>query len=95
MSLHRSDIVLGGAVHTASLVRVPKVNQCMILANHFYRSLTYEFILNLPITTTLLPICLPTFYLWIVDTFALKRGTWVIDAETKSDLYLWNDLELE
>ncbi|KAF2757284.1 Lycopene beta-cyclase [Pseudovirgaria hyperparasitica] len=58
-------------------------------------TLAYQMILNLPITNTLIPIGLPTFYLWMVDTFSLKRGTWVISAATKSDLYLWKGLELE
>lgn len=42
-----------------------------------------------------MPIILPTFYLWIVDTLALKRGTWTIESGTKLDWHLWKDLEIE
>lgn len=58
-------------------------------------SLSYPFLLNLPITSTLLPIVLPTFYLWLVDTIALKRGTWMITSGTKLSIYLWEGLEIE
>lgn len=37
----------------------------------------------------------PTVYLWIVDTLALKRGTWVISTGTKYGLHLWDGLEIE
>ncbi|KAF2856543.1 Lycopene beta-cyclase [Plenodomus tracheiphilus IPT5] len=58
-------------------------------------SLAYQFILGLPLTNTLLPIALPTLYLWIVDTLALRRGTWVINTGTKFDVHLWDGLEIE
>ncbi|THZ10754.1 Lycopene beta-cyclase [Aureobasidium pullulans] len=58
-------------------------------------SLAYQFILGLPITNTLLPILLPTLYLWIVDTLALRRGTWVIESGTKLGAHLWPGLEIE
>jgi 15-cis-phytoene synthase/lycopene beta-cyclase len=58
-------------------------------------SLAYQFILGLPITNTLLPIALPTLYLWIVDTLALRRGTWVIESGTKLGTHLWPGLEIE
>jgi 15-cis-phytoene synthase/lycopene beta-cyclase len=58
-------------------------------------SLAYQFIVGLPLTTTLLPIALPTLYLWIVDTLALKRGTWVISEGTKTGISLWPHLEIE
>ncbi|THW55265.1 Lycopene beta-cyclase, partial [Aureobasidium pullulans] len=58
-------------------------------------SLAYQFILGLPITNTLLPILLPTLYLWIVDTLALRRGTWVIESGTKLGTHLWPGLEIE
>jgi 15-cis-phytoene synthase/lycopene beta-cyclase len=44
---------------------------------------------------TLVPIMLPTFYLWMVDTFALQRGTWVINAATKTGIFVWPHLEIE
>lgn len=42
-----------------------------------------------------MPIILPTLYLWIVDTLALKRGTWVINHGTKFGIHLWDGLEIE
>lgn len=59
------------------------------------RSLAYQFIIELPLSSTLIPIALPTFYLWIVDTLALKRGTWVIESGTKLGWHLWDGLEIE
>ncbi|KAH9866429.1 hypothetical protein IAQ61_008434 [Plenodomus lingam] len=53
------------------------------------------FIIGLPFTNTLLPIVLPTLYLWIVDTLALRRGTWVISPGTKFGVHLWDGLEIE
>ncbi|EUC33155.1 hypothetical protein COCCADRAFT_96894 [Bipolaris zeicola 26-R-13] len=58
-------------------------------------SLAYQFILTLPLTNTALPILLPTFYLWIIDTLALRRGTWVINVGTKYGAHLWDGLEIE
>ncbi|GAB7356039.1 hypothetical protein MBLNU459_g6656t1 [Dothideomycetes sp. NU459] len=58
-------------------------------------SLAYQFVMGLPLTNTLLPIALPTTYLWIVDTLALKRGTWVIESGTKLGRHLWPGLEIE
>lgn len=58
-------------------------------------SLAYQFIIGLPLTSTLIPIVLPTVYLWIVDTLALKRGTWVIESGTKLGWHLWDGLEVE
>jgi 15-cis-phytoene synthase/lycopene beta-cyclase len=47
------------------------------------------------LSNTVLPIALPTLYLWVVDTLALKRGTWVISSGTKFGLHLWDGLEIE
>jgi 15-cis-phytoene synthase / lycopene beta-cyclase len=58
-------------------------------------SLAYQFLLGLPWTNTALPIALPTLYLWIVDTLALRRGTWVIEPGTKLGWQLWPGLEIE
>lgn len=58
-------------------------------------SLAYQFIIGLPWTNTVLPIVLPTLYLWIVDTLALRRGTWVIESATKLGMHLWPHLEIE
>jgi 15-cis-phytoene synthase/lycopene beta-cyclase len=59
------------------------------------RTVAYQFILSLPFSNTVLPILLPTLYLWIVDTLALKRGTWVINHGTKFGVHLWDGLEVE
>ncbi|KAI4116456.1 MAG: hypothetical protein LQ345_003131 [Seirophora villosa] len=58
-------------------------------------SLSYQLLLSLPKSNTLLPILLPTFYLWAVDTIALRRGTWVIESGTKLGVQLWTGLDLE
>ncbi|MCJ1416334.1 hypothetical protein MMC32_002669 [Xylographa parallela] len=58
-------------------------------------TLAYQFLLGLPWTNTILPITVPTLYLWIVDTLALKRGTWVIESGTKLGWHLWDGLEIE
>lgn len=58
-------------------------------------SLAYQFIIGLPLSSTFIPIVLPTLYLWIVDTLALKRGTWVIESGTKLGWHLWDGLEIE
>nr|POF14288.1 bifunctional lycopene cyclase/phytoene synthase [Quercus suber] len=58
-------------------------------------SLAYQFLLSLPLTSTLVPIVLPTLYLWVVDTLALRRGTWVISAATKTGWEVWSGLEME
>ena len=59
------------------------------------RTLAYQFILGLPLSSTLAPIAVPTVYLWAVDTLALKRGTWVIESGTKLGWHLWDGLEIE
>lgn len=59
------------------------------------RSLAYRFLVGLPLSNTLLPIALPTVYLWVVDTFALRRGTWVIENGTKYGFEIWTGLEIE
>jgi len=58
-------------------------------------TLAHQFILELPLSNTMLPITLPTLYLWVVDTMALKRGTWVIESGTKLGWHLWDGLEVE
>nr|AMD39172.1 phytoene synthase [Fusarium scirpi] len=61
----------------------------------FLWTISYQFIVNLPWTNTLLPIALPTVYLWVVDTFALRRGTWSITSGTKYGIVLWDGLDIE
>lgn len=60
-----------------------------------FRSLAHQLILELPLSNTLLPVALPTLYLWVVDTLALKRGTWVIESGTKLGVHIWDGLEVE
>ena len=59
------------------------------------RNLTYQFILQLPLTSSIVPIVLPSLYLWIIDTIALRRGTWVIESGTKAGIQIWRGLEIE
>ncbi|KAL8950248.1 MAG: hypothetical protein Q9222_003715 [Ikaeria aurantiellina] len=58
-------------------------------------TLAHQLMLNLPLSNTLLPILLPTAYLWTVDTIALRRGTWVIESGTKLGWHLWPGLDVE
>ncbi|PMD25666.1 hypothetical protein NA56DRAFT_564733 [Hyaloscypha hepaticicola] len=58
-------------------------------------SLSSQFLIALPLSSTLVPIAIPTFYLWLVDTLALKRGTWVIESGTKLGVHFWDGLEIE
>ncbi|PBP17123.1 hypothetical protein BUE80_DR012151 [Diplocarpon rosae] len=58
-------------------------------------SLSSRFLLSLPYTSTVAPIAIPTIYLWVVDTLALRRGTWTIESGTKLGLHLWDGLEIE
>jgi len=58
-------------------------------------TLSSQFLVNLPYTSTLAPILTPTLYLWVVDTLALKRGTWTIESGTKLGIFLWDGLEIE
>lgn len=55
----------------------------------------FQLLITLPWTKTWLPVALPTAYLWIVDTIALRRGTWSIESETKLGIHLWPHLEIE
>lgn len=70
---------------------------CIGVENHLTRprSLAYQFLISLPLSNTLIPIILPTVYLWIVDTLALRRGTWVIESGTKLEWHLWEGLDVE
>jgi 15-cis-phytoene synthase / lycopene beta-cyclase len=57
--------------------------------------LSWQLLLGLPQFKTRLPIILSTAYLWIVDTIALRRGTWSIGSGTKLGINLWPGLEVE
>ena len=58
-------------------------------------TLSSQFLLSLPYSSSVAPIAIPTTYLWVVDTLALKRGTWTIESGTKLGLHLWDGLEIE
>lgn len=58
-------------------------------------TLSSQFLVTLPYSSTAAPIILPTLYLWVVDTLALRRGTWVIESGTKLGIHLWDGLEIE
>ncbi|KDE03949.1 hypothetical protein MVLG_05583 [Microbotryum lychnidis-dioicae p1A1 Lamole] len=51
-------------------------------------------IIALPLYATLIPILLPTVYLWVCDALALQRGTWVIERGTKLGVAVYG-LEVE
>ncbi|KAL8929749.1 MAG: hypothetical protein Q9172_000306 [Xanthocarpia lactea] len=55
----------------------------------------HQLLINLPAFNTLAPILGPTLYLWIIDTIALRRGTWVIQSGTKLSWHLWQGLDVE
>ncbi|EPS43714.1 hypothetical protein H072_2316 [Dactylellina haptotyla CBS 200.50] len=61
----------------------------------FLWSLSFQYILSIPRRNVLIPIFLPTLYLWFVDTLALKNGTWVINPEKSFELKLWGYLDIE
>ncbi|KAI9652800.1 MAG: hypothetical protein M1821_007798 [Bathelium mastoideum] len=55
---------------------------------------SYQFIVGLPNSNTIIPVIIPTLYLWVVDALALQRGTWVIESGTKLG-YQFYGLEFE
>jgi len=61
----------------------------------FLWSLAYQFLIKLPLSSTLLPVALSTSYLWAVDTFELRKGTWAIETGTKLGIHVWDGLEVE
>lgn len=91
-SLLGLDHSMGWAIYIAFMVSSWKKAK---IESDWSRSLAYQFILDLHWTNTILPIVLPTTYLWIVDTLALQRGTWAIESGTKLNWYLWRGLDLE
>ncbi|KAK6348818.1 hypothetical protein TWF730_009587 [Orbilia blumenaviensis] len=61
----------------------------------FIWCLSHQYILSVPVKNVMIPILLPTAYLWFVDTLALKNGTWVINPEKSFDVKLWGYLDIE
>ena len=58
-------------------------------------SLAHQALTRLPWSKTVLPILIPTVYLWMVDTFALQKGTWAISSGTKWAFQPWSGMEIE
>ncbi|KAF3221241.1 hypothetical protein TWF191_007207 [Orbilia oligospora] len=61
----------------------------------FLWGLSHQYILSVPRKNVLIPILLPTGYLWFVDSLALKKGTWVINPEKSFGIKLWKYLDIE
>ncbi|KAJ6262054.1 hypothetical protein Dda_2857 [Drechslerella dactyloides] len=61
----------------------------------FLWSLSHQYILSVPSKSVLIPILVPTFYLWVVDTLALRNGTWVINPDKSFKIKLWGYLDIE
>ena len=85
-----SGIAIGGSCTYLGLILAWAVPFLLLLW-----TLAYQLLLTLPWTNTVLPIVLPTIYLWIIDTLALRRGTWVIESDTKLGWHLWPGLDIE
>ena len=93
--LHGIDLDMGIAIYLTFMVREmiePDIENKTLISS---RTLAYQFLWTLPWTNTVLPIITPTLYLWIVDTIALRRGTWVIESGTKLGWQIWRGLEIE
>lgn len=58
-------------------------------------SLTAPMLLALPWPATVVPIMVPTLYLWFVDELSLRQGVWTIETGTKLGKQLFGSLELE
>jgi 15-cis-phytoene synthase / lycopene beta-cyclase len=58
-------------------------------------SISGDLLLAMPWPATVLPILLPTFFLWHVDNIYLGRGTWAIESGTKFNRQLFGSLEVE
>lgn len=49
----------------------------------------------MPWACSLIPILVPTIYLWFVDELSLRNGVWNIEGGTKLDVQLFGSLEIE
>ena len=52
-------------------------------------------LLAMPLSSTVLPITLPTLYLWFVDELSLRNGVWTIEGGTKLGRSLFGSLDIE
>lgn len=93
--LHGIDSDLGWPDPIYAMVWSIVRDSCERQEAYFGRNLSYGFIVRLPLSHTLLSIAVPTVYLWVVDTLALKRGTWVIESGTKFGVHFWPGLDIE
>ena len=66
-----------------------------MMAGGVHRTLADRLIVALPAWYTALPMAIPTLYLWYVDTWALRRGTWSIESDTKLGFQVWRGLDIE
>ncbi|KAI9038986.1 phytoene synthase [Aspergillus affinis] len=53
------------------------------------------FLLALPSRELVSSVAIPTIFLWVVDTLALRNGHWVIENPTKLGIQLWEGLDIE
>ncbi|KZT55182.1 terpenoid synthase [Calocera cornea HHB12733] len=83
-------VYLGGPATYTGLIFVWA---CPVLSLLWYVSGPHA--LRLPLLPALGPVVIPTLYLWAVDTYALRQGTWEIGDGTKFGVQLWRGLEFE
>ena len=88
-----TGLVTGEALESGTYMSLISVWACPVLL--LLWSLAYQMIVTLPHLNVLIPIAIPTLYLWLVDTIALQRGTWSISTGTKLGVTLWPGLEVE
>jgi len=65
------------------------------LTPSFCRFVSGSYTFSLPASVTLTSIILPTLYLWIVDSLALRNGAWTIELATKLNWRLFGVLDIE
>lgn len=47
------------------------------------------------IPATVCSIAIPTLYLWLIDSIAIRAGTWHINERTSLEVFLWEGLPIE
>ena len=88
-----TGLVTGEYLESGTYMSLISVWACPVLL--LLWTLSYQLIITLPHINVLIPIAIPTLYLWLVDTIALRRGTWSISTGTKLNVELWPGLEIE
>ena len=94
-NLSRPHNRMGYSCASLPMVCLEQLREIKLANGDARRCISGQFIRRLPLQVTVLPIALPTLYLWIVDTLALGRGTWVIETGTKMSISLWYRLDIE